>query len=49
MNTRILDTFVQFKVRFPSFSEHWLATLNEMTSLKLSTRVARKLVALLTV
>lgn len=38
MNTRILDTFVQFKVRFPSFSEHWLATLNEMTSLKLSTR-----------
>ena len=21
MNTRILDTFVQFKVRFPSFSE----------------------------
>ena len=36
MNTRILDTFVQFKVRFPFFSEHWLGT-NEMTSLKLST------------
>lgn len=43
MNTRILDTFVQFKVRFPSFSEHWLATLNEMTSLKLSTLGGKKI------
>lgn len=43
MNTRILDTFVQFKVRFPSFSEHWLATLNEMTSLKLSTGGGKKI------
>ena len=42
MNTRILDTFVQFKVRFPSFSEHWLATSNEMTSFKLSTVVNGK-------
>jgi len=36
MNTRTLDTFVQFKVRFPFFSEHWL-------SLKLSTRGGKKI------